>query len=100
MCPYTFTGLTAELFAEARKRAAPLASAGPRAGEVWVSLATEWRAAPATAMPLLIGVDAVAEAAAIVKRAGGELRPLRPAEVDDAMLLYFRAEREGGGRCR
>lgn len=100
MFPYSFTGLTAELFAEARRLKVPVKSAGPRPGEIWVSLSNTWRVAPRAAMPLLVGVVDVAGAEKVASDLGAVLRELTRAELDDAELLIFRASTDGGGRCR
>lgn len=100
MFPYSFIGLTAELFAEARRLKVPVKSMGPRPGEIWVSLNSTWRIAPRAAMPLLIGVSEVGGAEAVVADLGASLRELTRDELDDAELLIFRAGEDGGGRCR
>lgn len=100
MIAYSFTGLTAELFAEARRRKVPLATSGPRSGEIWVLLNKAWRVAPRAAMPLLIGVTEIEDAERIAGDLGGTLRELTRDEIDDAEMLMYRASREGGGRCR
>lgn len=100
MFPYSFIGLTAELFAEARRLKVPVKSSGPRPGEIWVSINSAWRIAPRAAMPLLIGVTEIGEAEKVVADLGAALRELTSDELDDAELLIFRASEEGGGRCR
>lgn len=97
MIAYSFTGLTAELFAEARRKKVPLHTPGPQSGEIWVLLNKAWRVAPRAAMPLLIGVTEIEDAERV---AGGTLRALTRDEIDDAEMLMYRASREGGGRCR
>jgi hypothetical protein len=100
MIAYSFTGLTAELFAEARRKKVPLQTLGPRPGEIWVLLNNRWRVAPRAAMPLLIGVTEIEDAERVVVDLDGSLRELTRDEIDDAEMLMYRASREGGGRCR
>lgn len=93
MIPFTLTGLTAEHFAAARKDGADLRSSGPGPEEFWVLLFDAWRVAPRQSMPLLIGIDDIAEAAAAAEMVGGDLRELTALELADCDAIIARARR-------
>lgn len=101
LIPYSFTGVTAELFSEARRKGVVLRSQGPAPDKIWVLLPDGgWQEAPRDAMPLLLGATELGEAVAAVRLVGGELVDLGGDEEQDAAELIYRASAQGGGRCR
>lgn len=101
MLAYSLTGLTAELFADARRRGVPVKSGGPKLRQVWISIGPDWLAVPRKAMPLLLGVtDVEAVAQVMIQLGGAPFRELTRDERDDVELVVGRANSQGGGRCR
>ena len=101
LIPYSFTGVTAELFAAARHAGVALRSQGPASDKVWVLLPDGgWQEAPRDAMPLLLGATELHDAVEAVRLVGGTLVDLAGDEEQDATELIYRASAQGGGRCR
>lgn len=103
LIPYSFTGVTAELFSAAHRSGLSLRSSGPARDQVWWLLAGDpgvWLCVPRDAMPLLLGVLSLDDARDAVALVDGEPTMLTDAELDDAVTLVARAGAQGGGRCR
>ncbi len=103
LIPYSFTGVTAELFSAAHRSGLALRSTGPARDKVWWLLAGDpgvWFCVPRDAMPLLLGVLSLDEAHDAVALVDGVPTLLTGAELDDAVTLLARAGAQGGGRCR
>lgn len=96
--PYSLIGVTAERFAEASTKIATTTS-GPARDRVWVLIADRWISAPRDAMPLLLGVDDLDEAARAATQVDGTIEALTPSEETDARWIIARAASQGRPRC-
>ena len=94
--PYSLIGVTAEHFAAAQ--IAKLTT-GPLRDRVWVLIVDRWVSAPRDAMPLLVGVADLDEAAEAAMRVDGALEALTPDEETDARWIVARAAAQGRSRC-
>lgn len=96
LIPYSLIGVTAERFSAAQ--IAKLTT-GPARDRVWVLIADRWISAPRDAMPLLLGVDDLDEAAQAALQVDGNLEALTPDEETDARWIVARAAAQGRSRC-
>lgn len=103
LIPYSFTGVTAELFAAARRAGITLRTRGPALDKIWWLLAGDtgvWLCVPRDAMPLLIGTTEFDATLDAVKLVDGDHAMLSDDERADAVELFYRAGAEGRGACR